>query len=318
MPEDALHPEAVSAPATGGEGDGFIFSCQSYSVQDGPGLRTTVFMKGCPLRCRWCHNPESIRPSIEVMVKARNCIGCNKCIEACPTGAILVAHPLGVAIDRAKCSRCLRCVDACAFGALTRIGQYTSADEVMAEVEKDEVFYRRSGGGVTVSGGEPLGQAAFVRRILESCRARNIHTVLDTSGFAPWPVLDGLLELVDLVLYDVKHMDTRRHLKGTGVRNELIVENLRRIPATKRKWIRVPLLANFNDSIENIRRTVELGLEVRAEKLSLLAYHDWGAGKYAALGRKYGGTAYRSPSDEHIEGLRALSEEMGLPCTVGS
>jgi pyruvate formate lyase activating enzyme len=295
---------------------GLVFRSQSYSIQDGPGLRTTIFLKGCPLRCEWCHNPESVNAFPELLTHDAKCIACGKCVEKCPVKAITLDGKARK-IDREKCNLCFECIPVCPAGALEKVGEYVTIDDMIAEIEKDEIFYRHSGGGVTISGGEPLLQPQFLRQILQACKDRNLYTALDTSGYAPWKNLESVMDLVDLVLYDVKHMDPKLHKKGTGVDNRLILENLRKIPKKVKIWLRVPLIAGYNDSEDNIRKTVQLGLEVHAEKLSLLAYHDLAVGKYSSLGRDYLLKDAKPPSQEHIEHLKKLSEDMGLPCTVG-
>jgi pyruvate formate lyase activating enzyme len=299
------------------DNSGTVFRAQSYSIQDGPGLRKTFFMKGCSLACKWCHNPESVDGSPELLTRDIKCQRCGKCVTECPVGAITMDNQGVRRIDRQKCDLCFRCAQVCSYGALEVVGKRMTIDEVVAEIEKDEVFYRRSGGGITISGGEPLLQAPFVRRILQACRDRNLHTTLDTSGCVPWPVLGGVIDLVDLVLLDIKHMDTQAHKEGTGVDNGLILANARLIPATAKVWLRVPLISGFNDSDENILSTVKLGLDIHAEKISLLPYHDLGVGKYSGLGRDYQLPDAKAPGADRVEALKRLCEESGLPCTVG-
>lgn len=296
---------------------GLIFHAQRYSIQDGPGLRTTVFMKGCPLRCEWCHNPESIKPYPELMSRDRKCLQFGKCVLACPAGAITLDQTEGRKIDREKCTLCFDCVAACPTGALEKVGAYLTLDEVIAEIEKDELFYRKSGGGVTISGGEPLLQWEFVHDLLRACKQRHLHTALDTCGYAPWPTLKSVVEYADLVLYDIKHMDPQLHKQGTGVDNSLILKNLRRIPPEMRIWLRQPLIAGYNDSYEDVRKVVELALEVKAEKISALLYHEWATGKYSSLGREYSCWGAKPPSAEHVQQLKKMSEDSGVKFTIG-
>ena len=251
------------------------------------------------------------------MSRDKKCIKLGECVLACPVGAITLDQEKGREIDRSKCNLCFDCVAACPTGALEKVGAYVTTAEVMAEIEKDELFYRNSGGGVTVSGGEPLLQWKFVRQLLQACKERHLHTALDTCGYVRWTALKSVLEYVDLVLYDIKHMDPQLHKEGTGVDNSLILENLHRIPSGMKIWLRIPLIAGYNDSFENLRKVVELALEVNAEKISALLYHDWATGKYGSLGREYSYWEAKPPSAEHIEQLKNMSEDLGVQFTVG-
>ncbi len=300
------------------ENQGLVFNIQRYSIQDGPGLRTTVFLKGCPLSCKWCHNPESVRPSPELMSHDRKCIGCGRCVEVCPEGAISLDSASGRVINRGKCTLCFRCVAVCPTHALERIGACTTVADVMAEVERDEVFYRKSGGGMTVSGGEPLLQWAFTWSLLQAGKERNLHTALDTCGYARWPALEKVLEYVDLVLFDIKHMDPQRHKEGTGVSNSLILSNLHRVVAKKvRVWVRLPLIAGYNDSPDNLRRVVEMAARLGIEKTAAFPYHELGEGKYEGRGREYPCAGARPPVDGRIEELHQMAREKGIAFAIG-
>ncbi|MBI2906836.1 MAG: glycyl-radical enzyme activating protein [Chloroflexi bacterium] len=297
---------------------GLVFLVQRYSLQDGPGLRTTVFMKGCPLNCRWCQNPESVRTHPELMTRDSKCVRLGRCAAACPSGAIVFQDAEGMSINREKCNLCFDCIDACPAGALRKVGDYLTIDQVMAEIERDELFYLRSGGGITVSGGEPLLQWPFVGGLLRACKSRGWHTALDTCGFAPWRALEKVLEHVDLVLYDIKHMDPRRHKEATGRSNRLILENVRRVPRNIRVWLRLPLIPGYNDSETNLRLVAQLAHEIGAEKVSILPFNRLAEGKYEQLGRPYAMAQTAPPSDVQLRGIQSFIESFGLMATIGS
>jgi len=295
---------------------GLIFNIQRFAIQDGPGIRTTVFMKGCPLTCKWCSNPESQKPYPEIMTHNIRCIACGNCAKACPIEAIafLDGHR---EIDWSKCNNCLECARACPAKAIEITGHYMTVDEVMKKVESDRTFYENSNGGMTASGGEPLVQPEFVRELFKRCKEKGIHTALDTTGHAPWQNIDSLLEYVDLVLQDIKHMDTVMHKKGTGSGNELILENAKKIAERKRVWIRVPLIPGYNDSEVNIKKVAEFSSDIGAEKVSVLPYHALGSSKYTDLGRVYLMQRTKPPDKEHVEKVRRIIEAYGLKVEIG-
>ena len=300
------------------EGRGLVFLIQRYSLQDGPGLRTTVFMKGCPLQCQWCQNPESWQTYPELISHDSKCKLLGRCAEVCPVGAITLNQQEGRKIDRDKCDLCFKCVDACPTKALSKVGEYMTVEEVLAEIERDELFYQRSGGGVTISGGEPLVQWQFVSSLLKACKQRHLHTALDTCGYARWPILEKVLENVDLVLYDVKHMNPGLHTESTGKSNRLILNNLRKIPSRTKVWLRLPLILGFNDSEENLIKLCRLGQEIGAEKVSILPYHKLAEEKYRQLGKQYTMSYIEPPGKKHIQQIKKLIERFDLQVTVGS
>jgi len=287
-------------------------------LQDGPGFRTTVFMKGCPLQCQWCQNPESWQPYPELISHDSKCKLLGRCAEVCPAGAITLNQQEGRKIDRDKCDLCFKCVDACPTKALSKVGEYMTVEEVLAEIERDELFYQRSGGGVTISGGEPLLQWQFVSSLLKVCKQRHLHTALDTCGYARWPILEKVLENVDLVLYDVKHMNPGLHIEATGKSNRLILNNLRKIPSRIKIWLRLPLIPGFNDSEDNLTKLCRLGQEIGVEKVSILPYHKLAEEKYRQLGRQYTMSHVEPPGKKHLQQIKKLIESLGLQVTIGS
>lgn len=295
---------------------GLVFDIQRFSIHDGPGIRTTVFMKGCPLRCQWCSNPESMNPYPEIMAFDVRCNKCNKCLEVCSLGAIDIGETLR--IDRSKCNLCRECIKVCYPGAIKVAGQYMGVEEVIEEVEKDRLFYQNSGGGVTVSGGEPLFQWEFVAALLKEFRQRNLHTTLDTTGCARWPVVREVIQYTDVVLYDIKHMDPLKHREKTGRGNALILSNAKKVARDARLWLRFPVIPGYNDSETHIRELSEFAIACRVEKVCLIPYHRWGEGKYRRLGRRYLFEGVEPPTQERIEDIKRVIESYGITVTIGN
>jgi len=298
--------------------NGIIFNIQKFSVHDGPGIRTTVFMKGCPLRCRWCSNAESMNPEPELGVIYSNCNNCGKCIKVCPEGVISLEDEK-IRFDRQKCTACGECVAACAPGALTVYGKRVTVDDVFREVNKDKAFYEGSSGGVTASGGEALQQADFVAELFKRCREAGIGTCLDTSGYAPTDKLEKVLVFTDYVLYDIKHMDAKAHKQFTSVPNEIILHNAEVVAASGAHMLcRLPLIKGVNDSEENITKTAKfLKTLGNSAGIELLPYHRLGIGKYKTLDRTYPGESFQTPDTERLEAAKKIFEEHGVPCTIG-
>ena len=268
------------------EKKGLIFDIKKFAVHDGPGIRSAVFFKGCPLRCLWCHNPEGIAAAREVMVYSSRCLkGCRDCLAACPRGA-LGKVGRGIVLDRGRCDGCGACAEACPADALQIAGRSVTSAEVMAELAKDEPFYRDSRGGVTVSGGEPLQQPVFLRELLERCRARGFHTAVDTSGHAPFAAFAPILALTDLFLFDLKIMDEQAHERLTGVSNRLLLDNLQRLSrAGCSLAIRIPLVPGVNDAAADLEQLADFCAALPgSHPVHLLPYHRGHGGKLKRLG----------------------------------
>ena len=297
---------------------GTVFDIQHYSIHDGPGIRTNVFFKGCPLRCLWCSNPESQERRPSLMFRADLCTGCGACLSACPAGAIAFADPAGpVRNDRTKCTGCGSCVGICPQHAREITGREVTAGEVFDEVAMDTLFYDKDG-GVTLTGGEVLAQPAFASAILQLCRQGGIHTAIETCGFADQDELAAILPHTNLVLFDLKEMDPALHRKYTGAGNEKILENLKMIndEADCEIWARIPLIPGYNDDPENLGATARFVKEnvPRCTQIHLLAFHRLGEGKYTQLEKEPNGFSSTVPEDAEMEALREYVRSFGLIC----
>jgi pyruvate formate lyase activating enzyme len=269
---------------SGGECSGVIFNIMRFALHDGPGIRTTVFLKGCPLHCWWCHNPESQEFAPSPMYFANRCRLCYDCVAACTHGALRFED--GRPVTSPECRRCGDCAEACVAGARELAGRRVTASEVLAECERDVVFYDESGGGVTVSGGEPLSQPEFTEALLAGCRERHIHTALDTCGFASRESALRVSRAADLVLYDLKLLDSAAHRKYTGVPSEPILANLAALTEAGRNLIvRVPLIPGVNDDRASLGALTDFVWLLGLRRIDLLPYHRIGVDKYGRLGR---------------------------------
>lgn len=308
----------IQASGAGIDRTGIIFDIKRYAIHDGPGIRTTVFFKGCPLRCRWCQNPESWEAGREPGLRVGRCLVCRQCLEACSRGAIEFSSDRPVT-DPSRCSLCGECVDVCPAGAREIIGRQVTVDEVVAEIEKDAVFHDQSGGGATFSGGEPLMQPEFLYELLLRCTAREIHTTVDTSCYAePW-VIERIVEHVDLFLCDLKHMDGEQHERMTGAGNELILANIRRLAAAGNNVIiRLPVIPGYNDDERNIEATGRFVASLGGiNRIDILPYHSGGRHKSARLVGEHELLEAVPPSDERLGAVAEKLRGFGFTVRIG-
>lgn len=298
--------------------EGKVFNIMKYSIHDGPGIRTTVFLKGCPLSCKWCHNPESQKFEQELMFNPERCISCGQCLEVCPHGA--VSSQAGRLIFvRDRCQVCGECSKVCHAGARELVIKTMSAVDVMTEIEKDLIFYDESGGGVTFSGGESLMQPEFVTEVLKSCRKKEIHSAVETCGFVKTEVLQRISRYTDLFLYDLKLMESQKHEEFTGTPNELIFTNLRWLTENHPNVVvRVPIIPGINDDERNIQMTGEFVSSLkRVKEIHILPYHLAGVEKYRRLGLTYSLPEIPTPSNEQMNQIAKQLEEFGLKVIIG-
>ncbi len=316
---------------TDGNFIGHVYDIQGFSVHDGPGIRTTVFLMGCPLSCLWCHSPESQQDRFQLSYTRLRCVGviqCGRCISACPRGAISASaddssaetdkETPTAAIDRSKCDNCLACVKVCYAKALQSTGYEITVDEAFARILKDKRFYKHNG-GVTISGGEPMEQFEFTLALAKKCGEDGISVCLDTTGYAPSDRYERILPYVDLFLYDLKHMDSKKSKRFTGVPNELILENAKFIAHKGGKFqIRVPVIPKLNDDTVNLTATAQFiaSLGNAVQTVQLLPYHKMGASKYERIGEKYKLTNIEPPSDEQMQRHLSLMKSYGLNAVI--
>jgi pyruvate formate lyase activating enzyme len=311
-PLSAAHtPEVAEAIA------GNIFDVQRFSIHDGPGIRTVVFFKGCPLHCPWCSNPESQNSTPELLYSRSRCLRCGSCVSVCPEEALALADD-GVIIERSRCVPCDECSQACPSGVLRLAGRRVTAAEVLDEVARDSIFYQHSGGGMTLSGGEPLVQPDFALALLEGARALGFHSAVETNGLTSPEIIRRVLSQTDLILYDIKHMHSARHRAATGETNTAILENAR-LAATlgSEMMIRVPVIPGFNDDLSQITAIGKFARELGISELHLLPYHRYGITKYASLGRAYTLSEANAPTQSQMDSFRDELQALGLRVRIG-
>jgi pyruvate formate lyase activating enzyme len=291
--------------------DGNLFNIQRFSVHDGPGIRTTVFFKGCNLKCKWCHNPESIAKENQIEFYPEKCIGCGACFEVCPNGVHYLDDNQEHRMDRSKCNGCLLCAQSCFANALIGVGQKVEVSALLQSILEDKPYYDNSTGGVTFSGGEAMLQIDYLEEILGRCKAEKIHTAVDTAGCVPWNYFERILPVTDLFLYDMKAADPVPHKLLTGVDNQRILSNLNRISeAGKKIWIRIPLIPGQND--DQIEGIAQILSPLNIAKVEVMAYHKLGNSKYAALGIKNELLDTYTPLEEQVENAVTILKTYGL------
>lgn len=293
---------------------GIVFNIQKFSIHDGPGIRTTVFFKGCPLRCHWCSNPESQQEKVQILYNQKKCVYCQKCINICPQKAISLNNDW-IQIDLKKCIGCLQCIHNCSTKALSYEGEYKTIDEIVEICLQDKDFYDESNGGVTISGGEGMSQPVFVEQLVQKLKKEKIHVAIETTGYIESSTFQKLAPMFNLLLFDVKHYDSHKHFQGTAVYNELIIQNL--------KWAidkgieilpRIPVIPDFNDSINDAKGLAKLLRSLGAKRVQLLPFHQFGEKKYELLNRKYLLKNKKALHPEDLQNYQQIFLDEGIDC----
>lgn len=294
---------------------GRLFDIQRFSINDGPGIRTCIFMKGCNLHCTWCHNPESQASQPEIRYQPEKCIYCGSCISVCPSSSHRINERFVHTFQRSKCISCTQCANICNTKALDLIGREFTVEQVIAEVLKDQELYDLSGGGMTLTGGEPLVQPTFALALLQAAHVEGIHTAIETAGCVSWNTIERISKETDLFLYDLKGFNPKQHFLNTGQDNKLILTNLQRLAQEHHIIVRMPLIADLNDSTEEAKRYANFLEPLNGiTQIELLPYHRFGEAKYAPLGRKV--TCFNAPSAEHLQRLADIYSAIGKQVIV--
>lgn len=293
---------------------GIVFNIQKFSIHDGPGIRTTVFLKGCPLKCKWCSNPESQLEQIQILYAKDKCVRCQTCVHTCPQNAIsMIGNHIHINFD--QCVGCLQCVDHCLADALVHEGEYKTVQEVVDVCLQDIDFYEESGGGVTISGGEGMAQPSFLKELVTELKKHHIHMAIETTGYIKQETFQELAPLFDLLLFDVKHYDSDKHYAGTGVHNKLIRNNLKWAIAHGIEVLpRIPVIPDFNASLEDADGIGELLLQVHANKVQLLPFHQFGEKKYEQLNRDYTLKHEKALHPEDLKVYQQIFLDKGIDC----
>lgn len=294
------------------ETEGLIFNIQRFSLHDGPGIRTTIFFKGCPLSCLWCQNPEGISAEKVIFRHTDRCIGCGECVAVCAEGALEMSDTVPV-LDRLKCSLCMKCSEVCPTGALEAAGKMISVKPLVEEVLKDRIVFEESGGGVTVSGGEPLMQPEFLTELLKALKLENIHTAVETSGLASWKSFESVLNYTDLFIYDLKLVDAELCKKFLGVNGNIVIINLDQLHKSGAKiMVRMPIIPTVNDTRLCLNQAAESLLKIGITELELLPYHKLGSAKYEKLGLDYKLNSIEPPDQDAMGKVKSLLEAAGI------
>jgi pyruvate formate lyase activating enzyme len=299
---------------------GLIFDIKRYSINDGPGIRVTVFFKGCPLTCAWCHNPESQSSEVQKFYSANKCLGCKSCVDACPLQALTFDKQKGIVTDFTICNMCGICAEVCPSKAMEMCGYSRSVEEIMETIRKDKVVMETSGGGVTFSGGEPLQHPELLIKLLKTCKKEGVHTAVDTAGFVDTNIVLEVAKHADLFLYDLKLMDSALHQKYTGVPNEMILKNLKKLAESGSNiMIRIPLIDGVNADEANITAIASFisSLPGGPRLISLLPYHGTASRKYEKMGELYEPRNMKEPDHETITHCRGIFEKHGIITNVG-